>query len=58
MRPQLLKALTNGTSIDLISIDQIWLGEFVENGLITDLTDSINKYLLLDFTKPIGMEGV
>lgn len=46
MRPQLLEALTNGTSIDLISIDQIWLGEFVENGLITDLTDSINKGML------------
>jgi multiple sugar transport system substrate-binding protein len=46
MRPQLLEALTNGTSIDLISIDQIWLGEFVENGLITDLTDSINKGMI------------
>ncbi len=43
IRPQLLEALTNGTSIDLISIDQIWLGEFVENGLLTDLTDFVQK---------------
>jgi multiple sugar transport system substrate-binding protein len=46
IRPQLLEALTNGTSIDLISIDQIWLGEFAENGLLTDLTDFINKGMI------------
>jgi multiple sugar transport system substrate-binding protein len=46
IRPQLLEALTNGTSIDLISIDQIWLGEFAENGLLTDLTDFIKKGMI------------
>jgi multiple sugar transport system substrate-binding protein len=46
IRPQLLEALTNGTSIDLISIDQIWLGEFVENGLLTDLTDFVQKGMI------------
>ena len=46
MRPQLLEALTNGTSIDLISIDQIWLGEFAENGLLTDLTNFIKKGMI------------
>lgn len=43
IRHQLLKALANGTSIDLISIDQIWLGEFAEKGLITDLTDFVKQ---------------
>ena len=46
MRPQLLEALTNGTSIDLTSIDQIWLGEFSEKGLLTDLTDFIKKGMI------------
>ena len=39
---QLLKML-NGTkasgSVDLISLDQIWLGEFAQKGLLTDLTN-------------------
>ena len=42
IRFQILKAL-NGTtvsgSIDLISLDQIWLGEFAQKGLLTDLTN-------------------
>jgi multiple sugar transport system substrate-binding protein len=43
IRPKLLEALANGTSIDLISIDQIWLGEFAEKGLLTDLTDFVKQ---------------
>jgi multiple sugar transport system substrate-binding protein len=43
IRPQMLEALSNGTSIDLISIDQIWLGEFAEKGLLTDLTNFTKK---------------
>jgi multiple sugar transport system substrate-binding protein len=42
LQPQLLTAL-NGTkasgSIDLVSLDQIWLGEFAHKGLLTDLTN-------------------
>jgi multiple sugar transport system substrate-binding protein len=38
-RVQMLKALTNQTPIDLISVDQIWLGEFAQNGLLANLTD-------------------
>ena len=42
LRFQLLKALNDTTgsgSIDLISLDQIWLGEFAQKGLLTDLTN-------------------
>jgi multiple sugar transport system substrate-binding protein len=46
IRPQLLEALTNRTSIDLISIDQVWFGEFAEKGLLTDLTDFIKKGMI------------
>jgi multiple sugar transport system substrate-binding protein len=38
-RLQMLKALTNQTPIDLVSLDQIWLGEFAQKGLLTDLTN-------------------
>ena len=41
IRFQILKALNHTTaasgSIDLISFDQIWLGEFAKKGLLTDL---------------------
>src|SRR5689334_22293276 len=36
---QLLKAIANGTSIDVITLDQIWLGEFAQKGYLTDLTN-------------------
>jgi multiple sugar transport system substrate-binding protein len=36
---QMLKAISNGTHIDIISLDEIWLGEFAEKGLLTDLTN-------------------
>jgi multiple sugar transport system substrate-binding protein len=37
-RAELLTAMSNQTPIDLITVDQIWLGEFAEKGLLTDLT--------------------
>jgi multiple sugar transport system substrate-binding protein len=43
-KDQMLKAITNGTHIDIISLDQIWLGEFAEKGLLTDLTDYTEKW--------------
>ncbi len=38
-RYQMLNAITNGTSVDIVSLDQIWLGEFAQKGLVTDLTN-------------------
>ena len=45
-RMKLINALSNqsGRSIDLISVDQIWLGEFAEKGLVTDLSDRVQKW--------------
>jgi multiple sugar transport system substrate-binding protein len=43
-RDQFLKAMSNSTPIDIISIDQIWLGEFAEKGLLTDLTNYTEKW--------------
>jgi multiple sugar transport system substrate-binding protein len=35
----MLKSMANRTPIDLISLDQIWLGEFANESYILDLTD-------------------
>src|ERR687888_1588079 len=43
-RNQMLKAITNGTSIDIVSVDQIWLGEFAQKGLLADLTNYTEKW--------------
>lgn len=38
-RKQILTAMAGKTPIDLISVDQIWLGEFAEGKFLSDLTD-------------------
>ena len=38
-REQMLEAMSNQSNIDLISVDQIWLGEFAEKGYLTDLSN-------------------
>ena len=43
-RIQLLDRLSNGNSIDLVSIDQIWLGEFAEKGLLKNLTSEFENW--------------
>lgn len=47
---QVLRAISNGTSVDIATIDQIWLGEFAKKGYLTDLTNrSVNWGKLSDF---------
>jgi multiple sugar transport system substrate-binding protein len=43
-RTQILTALVGRTPIDLISVDQPWLGEFAEGGFLTDLTQYANTW--------------
>jgi len=43
-RLSILNALGNRTAIDLVSVDQIWLGEFAEKGILTDLTNMTKKW--------------
>jgi len=40
-RTHLLDALGNRSAIDLISADQIWLGDFAQRGYLTNLTDYV-----------------
>jgi multiple sugar transport system substrate-binding protein len=44
LRTQFLEAINNQTSIDIMSVDQIWLGEFAEKGFLTDLTNYVNNW--------------
>jgi multiple sugar transport system substrate-binding protein len=43
-RTKMLNLLGNRSSIDLVSIDQIWLGNFAEQGYLTDLTDRAPRW--------------
>ena len=43
-KKQMLNAISNQTQVDLISLDQIWVGEFAEKGLLTDITDRVKNW--------------
>src|SRR5919198_4209773 len=43
-RTHMLAALTNATPVDIITLDQIWLGEFAQKGLLTDLSNYAMKW--------------
>ena len=43
-RNRILDGLSNGNSVDIVSVDQIWLGEFAEKGLLRNLTDEFEEW--------------
>src|ERR687896_83375 len=43
-RNQILDRLSNGESVDIVSVDQIWLGEFAERGLLRNLTIEFEQW--------------
>jgi len=58
-RISLLESLSNKTnSIDLASIDQIWLGEFAAKGLLTDLSNMTKKWGRLSDFYEISLDGM
>jgi multiple sugar transport system substrate-binding protein len=49
---------TNGSdSVDIVSVDQIWLGEFAEKGLIKNLTDDFEQWGRLDDLYEANLDG-
>jgi multiple sugar transport system substrate-binding protein len=56
-REQMLKALGNHSNIDLISVDQIWLGEFAEKGYLTDLDNYSKTWGKLDDWYESNLDG-
>jgi multiple sugar transport system substrate-binding protein len=43
-RNQILDRLSKGETVDIISIDQIWLGEFAQRALIENLTQKFEEW--------------
>jgi multiple sugar transport system substrate-binding protein len=43
-RNRILDRISHGDSVDIISVDQIWLGEFAEKGLLRNLTDEFEEW--------------
>ena len=43
-RNQMLDRLSKGETVDIISVDQIWLGEFAQRGLIENLTQKFEEW--------------
>ena len=44
LRTQFLKTMANQTPVDIMTVDQIWLGEFVQKGFLTDLTNRTHSW--------------
>jgi ABC-type glycerol-3-phosphate transport system substrate-binding protein len=42
-RNQILDRLSKGETVDIISVDQIWLWEFAQRGLIENLTQEFEE---------------
>jgi multiple sugar transport system substrate-binding protein len=43
-RNQVLDRLSRGETVDIVSLDQIWLGEFAQRGLIENLTQKFEEW--------------
>jgi multiple sugar transport system substrate-binding protein len=57
-RNQIIKAITNGTNLDIVSLDQIWLGEFAQKGLLTELTNYTKKWGQLSDWYQTNLDGM
>ena len=57
-RYQMLNAISNGTSVDIVTLDQIWLGEFAQKGLLTDLTNYTKKWGQLSDWYQTNLDGM
>jgi multiple sugar transport system substrate-binding protein len=56
-KTQMISEISNQTKVDLISLDQIWLGEFADKGLITDLTDRVKNWGRISDFYESNMDG-
>jgi multiple sugar transport system substrate-binding protein len=57
-RNQILNAINNGTSVDIVTLDQIWLGEFAQKHLLTDLTNYTEKWGRLSDWYQSNLDGM
>jgi multiple sugar transport system substrate-binding protein len=52
------KAIENGTNINLVSVDQIWLGDLAEKGYLTDLTGYAQNWGRLSDWYQANLDGM
>jgi multiple sugar transport system substrate-binding protein len=57
-RSHLLSAMANLTAVDITTIDEIWLGEFAQNGYLTDLSDRSQKWGRLSDWYASNLDGM
>jgi multiple sugar transport system substrate-binding protein len=43
-RNRIVNELSNGKPVDIVSVDQIWLGDFAEKGLLANLTENFERW--------------
>ena len=56
-RTKLINFMAAGTERDLVSIDQIWLGEFAKGGFMKDITSYVNDWGRINEFYPKNIEG-
>src|SRR5215216_1417560 len=56
-RNSILDTLSNSDPVDIISLDQIWLGEFAEKGLIRNLTADFEQWGRMDDLYEGNLDG-
>jgi multiple sugar transport system substrate-binding protein len=56
-KTQMISEISNQTKVDLVSLDQIWLGEFADKELITDLTDRVKNWDRISDFYESNMDG-
>jgi multiple sugar transport system substrate-binding protein len=56
-RNSILDTLSNDESVDIISLDQIWLGEFAQKGLIRNLTADFEQWGRMDDLYEANIDG-
>jgi multiple sugar transport system substrate-binding protein len=58
VRKSMQNTIENEVPIDLISVDQIWLGDFAEKGLLSDLTNRTEKWGRLSDWYQSNLDGM
>ncbi|HEX6282391.1 MAG TPA: extracellular solute-binding protein [Nitrososphaera sp.] len=56
-RERILDSLSSGEPVDIVSVDQIWLGEFAEKGLLRNLTDEFEQWGRLSDLYEANLDG-
>src|SRR5918992_2376032 len=57
-RDSTLDRLSNGDPVDIISLDQIWLGEFAEKGLLRNLTADFEQWGRMSDLYEANLDGM